>query len=256
MKEWIEIDSDFATFVSGKSIALVGPSSSTIGKDYGKKIDNFDIVARVKSFNYPDDMKGDLGSRTEILYTTNPLDRADLKDFSEYPHPATGKLTYHYEKYDNFKQYEGITFVVSTYPQDEWFSNRYVGDFDKLRKSGITQSRFVNSKSYFEARNSTNRPNSGFSAIIDILSFNIKSLHIFGLDFHRVMYRGGYQNSLYSHETIKTDTSCSDGPDTHQPDLQYQYFKQKIWKKDVRVNVDDALSEFLSDPKYDWIYRG
>ncbi len=255
MLTWKENDEAFASLVTGKTVAIVGPSSTSMGLKEGALIDSFDIVARVKSFKYPVEMQPDLGTRTDILYTTEAYDKVDIQDFNTYTHPSTGESTYRYEKYNNFDQYKDIKFVVSTYPIDEWFSSRYKGGFDELRKSQITGCRFTDSKSYFEAKKKTDRPNSGFSAILDILSFDIKLLRIFGLDFHRAMYREGYQNSLYTHETIRTDTLHRDGPDTHQPDLQYRYFKYDIWMKDDRVNPNDVLTDFLKDDKYDSLYQ-
>ena len=255
MITWKENDEAFASYVAGKTVAIVGPSSTAMGLGEGELIDSFDIVARVKSFKYPTAMQIDLGVRTDILYTTEAYDRVDIQNFETYTHPPTGSPTYHYEKYGGFEQYDGIKFVVSTYPIDEWFSDRYKDGFNELRKSGISGCRFANSESYFKAKKKTNRPNSGFSAILDILSFDIKLLRIFGLDFHRAMYRESYQNSLYTHETIRMDTIHSDGPDTHRPDLQYQYFKYDIWMKDDRVNPNEALTNFLKDNKYDCLYK-
>ena len=251
---WKELDQAFSDYVKDKSIAIVGPSETTIGKKMGELIDSYDIVVRVKSFMYPDEMICDLGKRSDILYTTEARDRVDIQEYKTYKHPHTHKDTYHYEKFDSFDQYSDLEFVVSTYPQDEWFAERYTAQLDDLRKSGITKCRFVKSESYFNAKKKTDRPNSGFSAILDILSFDIRSLHIFGLDFHRAMYRSNYQNSLYTHETIRNDTLWRDGADSHQPDLQYQYFKYELWKKDERIKPDKSLLEFLENDELDCIY--
>lgn len=251
---WEKMDEDFSNYVKGKSVAIVGPSKTTVGRHEGNLIDSFDIVARVKSFMYPHEMKIDLGARTDILYTTEARDRVDIKNYKKYIHPQTGEETYHYEKFESFDQYKGMRFVVSTYPQDEWFADRYTSQLTTLKDSGIVGCRFVDSSAYFKAKKSTDRPNSGFSAIVDILSFDISSLHIFGIDFHRAMYRDNYQNSLYTHETIRTDTISKDGPDSHQPDLQYQYFKYELWGKDSRIKPNKPLLDFLNDDKYDLVY--
>lgn len=256
MLTWQQMDESFADYVRGKSIAIVGPAATAIGREQGHIIESCGLVARVKSFMYPDEMKIDLGSRTDILYTTEARDRVDIQEYKEYNHPVTGNKTYKYEKFSGYDQYNDIEFVVSTYPQDEWFADRFVPQLEDLRRSDVVKCRFVNSEHYFKAKAQTNRPNSGFSAIVDMLSFDIDSLHIFGLDFHRSMYRKSYQNSLYTHETIKGDTlsQWSDQGDSHQPDLQYQYFKHNVWGKDTRVKPDQALLDFLNDDSYDSIY--
>lgn len=256
MSHWIEMDKKFSDLVKGKTVAIVGPAATTIGREEGAKIDSCDIVVRVKSFMYPREMEVDLGTRTDILYTTEARDRVDIQKYEVLKHPVTRKDTYKYEKFSGFEQYKDLKFVVSTYPEDEWFADRYTQHMIDLKDSGIVDCRFVSSKPYFTAKDKTNRPNSGFSALLDVLSFDIASLHIFGLDFHRTMYREGYQNSLYTHETIKGDTlkQWSDGPDNHMPDLQYAYFKYEMWKNDTRIIPNQALLEFLQNDKYDKIY--
>jgi len=251
---WKEMDNDFSNYVKGKSIAIVGPSETTSGSANGKLIDSFDLIARVKSFLYPESMIVDIGSRTDILYTTSPQDRVDIKEYEKYLHPVTGEETYRLEKFEGFNQYKNVEFVVSTYPEDEWFADRYTSQFEELKESGIVNCRFANSESYFEVKKDTDRPNSGFSAIVDILSFDISSLHIFGIDFHRAMYRSDYRNSLMTHDTVHSFTSGKDGPDSHRPDLQYQHFKYKLWKNDPRIVPDESLMKFLNDDKYDAVY--
>ena len=249
-------DSYFQEWTKGKRVALVGPGESTVGEKQGDLIDSFDLVARVKSITYPEKFVPDLGERCDILYTTNPFDRADIVK-QELCRHQIGEMVHKKERYEDFNYLEKVQCVVCTYPESEWFSGRFVKDFESLRESGVTKVRYANSGSYFGAKPLTCKPNSGFSAIIDILSFDIGELHMFGLDFHRSMYRGDYQNSLYNHQIILDDTKRPDGDnpmDTHQPDKQFKYFKYRIYNIDKRVKVDEELEHYLSDKKYENIY--
>ncbi|MAF24984.1 hypothetical protein CL634_05350 [bacterium] len=247
-------DSYFQEWTKDKRIALVGPGESAIGKKRGEFIDSFDIVSRVKSITYPEKFFEDLGERCDILYTTNPFDRVDVIK-QELCRHQIGETVHKKEKYEDFDYLKKVKCVVCTYPEEEWFSERFIKDFEQLKASGITKVRYANPESYFKAKIDTSRPNSGFSAILDILSFDIGELHMFGLDFHRSMYRSDYQNSLYNHQIILDDTTRSDGGETHQPDKQFRYFKYKIYNIDKRVKVDEELEHYLNDEKYEKIYE-
>ena len=104
---------------------------------------------------------------------------------------------------------------------------------------------------YLSIKKETDRPNSGFSAIIDLLSTPLKELYITGLDFHRSLYREDYRNSHWDGELIRNMMHDPDGTDTHQPDKQFKYFKYNMYQEDPRVIPDDFLKEYLSDEKYE-----
>ena len=62
-------------YLEGKNIILVGPCNSLIGKNLGDFIDSFDIVVRIKrGYPVPDNLHKDLGTKTNLLYTTLRLD--------------------------------------------------------------------------------------------------------------------------------------------------------------------------------------
>jgi hypothetical protein len=104
---------------------------------------------------------------------------------------------------------------------------------------------------YLSIKKETDRPNSGFSAIIDLLSTPLKELYITGLDFHRSLYREDYRNSHWDGELIRNMMHDPDGTDTHQPDKQFKYFKYNMYHEDPRIIPDDFLKEYLSDQKYE-----
>ena len=94
-------DKLFIEYITGKCIALVGPAQSIIGTGKGSIIDQFDLVVRLnKSIPLPDNIKNDIGSKTDILY--NSLNTTDFPGQNN----LNPKL---YKKY-------GVKFVCSSYP--------------------------------------------------------------------------------------------------------------------------------------------
>jgi hypothetical protein len=104
-------------------------------------------------------------------------------------------------------------------------------------------------------RKETLRPNSGFSAIIDLVNLPVSELYITGIDFYRSLYKQDYLNSLYTKDTITSWGNSNDGytpngkPDRHDPDLQFKYFKYKMYQKDDRIKVDPFLERVLADKR-------
>ena len=253
MESWKDLDKKFSDLVKGKSIALVGPAGSLAGSGSGPEIDSHDFVARVKSFRHPDSAVKDLGSRTDFVYAGIAVEQVDLSDIGSDPTSPEQK-TMRWQQ-DRFKRYEDVKFVISCYPKEVWFSHRFEESFEGLRSSGICDCRFLSSDKFFEVSRQINcRPQSGFGAIIDLLQFPIKSLHIYGIDFHRSMYRDGYIRSSYTREALALQHTHDDQGDYHNPDLEYDYFKKEIWNKDSRVKPNKQLQAFLEDDKFDIVF--
>ena len=59
---------DFKNYIKNKSLIIVGPSPSLIGKKLGNFIDSFDVIFRIKkSFPVPKEYEVDLGTKTDVL---------------------------------------------------------------------------------------------------------------------------------------------------------------------------------------------
>jgi len=60
----------FSKIIKGKSIAIVGPAPTLLGKNQGEYIDSFDLVCKPNlSFNPNEDIQKDYGSRNDIFLT-------------------------------------------------------------------------------------------------------------------------------------------------------------------------------------------
>ena len=142
------------------------------------------------------------------------------------------------------------------YPQGEWFFGRFIEALEKFSQSRDV--RIIGDKPYFKVKKHTNRPNAGFSAIIDLLTAPISELYITGIDFYRSLFRGSYLNSGYTPGTIRAWAHSGDGidpktgeEDRHDPDAQFKYFKYDMYLKDKRIKVDNFLTKVLNNPIYE-----
>lgn len=248
----------FVELVKGKTVALVGPSASAASIEQGELIDSYDFVARVKSYYVPEDKRKYYGERVDFLYTDNN----DTNDIITGDHISDSgskrSISIHPDNAILRNEILGkkIQAVISTYPQAEWFFNRSLAH-PMTALSSITNVRILPDFPYMDIRKQTNRPNAGFSAIIDLVSLPFSEIYITGIDFYRSLYRDNYLNSLWTKETIATMVSSPDGctpdgaPDFHDPDAQFAYFKHKMYNVDSRIIIDTAFKEFIDDPLYE-----
>ena len=251
------LEEEFIESVRGKSVALVGPASSASEIKQGDKIDAYDFVARIKTPYVSPEKRSIYGSRTDFLYTTDLSIDDVLPGDIVSDNGSKRNIT---TSVSNMEAIKGVLrnevkAIISTYPKEEWFFHRFANVF--VRASNEYNIRLLPPEPYMTVRKITNRPNSGFSAILDICSLPFSKIYITGIDFYRSMYREGYVNSLWGPNVIEEVANSFDGatpdgtPCGHNPDEQFKYFKYNIYEKDKRVSVDKNLEHFLSDTKYE-----
>jgi hypothetical protein len=247
----------FVEYIRGKTVALVGPGESASHIEQGSLIDGYDFVARVKSYYIPADKIKYYGKRVDFLYTDNHHTNDIVDGDSVSEKGSKRNITIHPDnvRIRNEILKNKVKVVISTTPQAEWFFNRSSGAMNSL--AGATNVRILPDFPYMEIRKITNRPNAGFSAIIDLVSLPFSEIYITGIDFYRSLYRDNYLNSLWTKETVTNMLKSPDGctpdgkPDFHDPDLQFAYFKKKMYNKDSRIKVDENFKKFLDDPFYE-----
>jgi hypothetical protein len=145
----------------GKSVAIVGPSPSLIGKGLGEKIDSYDVVIRPNlHFDIPEHRKVDYGSRFEIFsscfneWANN--ETRDLLTLSTKKHIFNCQTVYEpFEKIQELlgEQVDRLTWIPSNH-------------FGKI----------------YEIVGTTT--NSGFNAIILALQHGATNLFVCGMDFY------------------------------------------------------------------------
>ena len=221
-------------YLSGKTVALVAGGSSLVGKNLGSLIDSYDVVVRMNRALPLDPLKADdVGTRTDILY--NCLDGAP-----DAGGPILPALWINC----------GVKYLCSSYPQSEFF-------VFPQRSTGVENflpTRWLPDEVYYPMKEQVKgRPNSGTSTLVDLLSFNIKKVHLFGMDFHRTLYDKSYYNG--GEDVVAFERHLSTNPyDRHDPDSQYMFFKNVLYKNDNRIIVEDYFKDILSDASYDKLY--
>ena len=223
----------YAKYLEGKTIALVSSGSSLKGKNQGPLIDSFDVVVRLNRGIPLDQHKyKDVGKRTDILY--NCLDGAP---------DAGGRID------GNFWRARGVRCVCSTYPKSEYFTfpERSLG------LGGIIPTRWIPDATYYPIKEEVKgRPNSGTTTLVDLLSFDIKEVRLFGMDFFRTLYDISYLKEGGNKEDFERVLSTN--PDRHDPDSQYLFFKNKLYAEDSRIKIDEYFEKIIANPDYDSMY--
>tara|TARA_B100002019_G_C21238975_1_gene584398 strand:+ start:352 stop:1071 length:720 start_codon:yes stop_codon:yes gene_type:complete len=224
---------DYENFLKDKTVALVASGSSLKDSNRGEEIDSYDIVVRLNRA-LPLKNEKDVGKRTDILYNT-------LDGRSKAGGPIDGRL---------WKSC-GVKYVRCPYPTTE--------SFVVPRKSHVLEPHlpfdYISDEIYRPVREKCNgyRPNSGTVSLVDILSFDIKKVHLFGLDFFRTLYDTGYLSHGKNVKAFEAHLA-SNRKDRHDPDSQYLFFKNDIYPNDERIIVDEYFQDILNDSNYDRMY--
>ena len=231
---------NYKKYLENKTVAVVGPSRTATMQENGAKIDACDVVVRVNNMlEVEQEYQKYLGSRTDVVYAT----------LDDPPHTMVQACVRN-----------RVKFLSSSYPKNEWFfQERMARNVAALKTIPYFSTVTLPEDPYWEIKRSTSsRPNTGFSAIIDLLSSDLKELYIVGIDFYRSAaleggqgYYDGY-NCQWTEKRKKDFINLEyDGPDRHDPDSAFKYFKHNMYLKDDRIVVDPIFETFLRDKKYE-----
>ena len=225
---------NYSEFLQGKTVALVASGSSLKGAGLGEYIDSFDVVARLnRALPISPKKENDIGKRTDVLYNT-------LDTFPDAGGPIDGQL---------WKEC-GVKYICGTYPKSESFTHPEWS----IGLNDIVPTRWLSDEVYYPIREKVKyRPNSGTTSLMDLLSFDVKKVHLFGLDFFRTMYDSEYLSDGASIKDFENHLAMNRN-DRHDPDAQYKFFKEEIYPNDERIEVEPYFEEILKDPKYDNMY--
>jgi hypothetical protein len=212
----------FEDFIYNKRIILVGPSNHVLDSPNGEWIEKFDIIIRLnKSLPIKPELYPFIGRRTDILY--NNLNVTD--------YPGENKIDI------NMFLNSGVKHIVSPYPPIEPFTSDIL-NFIKYNK-GIIPFRHIDLNYYRKIENKLGtRPNTGISAIADILNFNFKELYITGISLFKKNYYKQYRN-LSRNELLNV---ANNSIHTQKPQ---KIFLRSLYLNDERIKVDNLLKEIL-----------
>ena len=221
---------EYEKFLLDKTVCVVGPASSmtdiagssfTTKEEQVDKINSYDVIVRLnKTLPIPENLSPFIGNRTDVLY--NCMTPVENKMLYNIPYlsreiiwmvsslPAKPPAIYDISRFAQINN--GI--VNFTVPRIE--------HWNKIEQELQT------------------RPNTGFWAILDLLSCPIKELYITGITF----FRGGYMKE-YKNFNEEQALSYLKKDGHHRQEPQIEYMKKNLLQ-DKRVSVDSFLSKILN----------
>ena len=190
----LDFDADYARLLEGKSVIVVGPAETLLGTGQGRVIDSFDLVVRfntaIEYMPFADELARDIGARTDILYCNTEVLCDDI----------VGQQRLSHEQFIRACEEVGIKYFVGT-------NNDYAHapSDSQSRKGEAKLAEFQNFLDAFGVRSKCrmlfSTPDTvrawlrgyigrtGFIGIVDLLRYDIRSLHITGMTFY---HKGGH----------------------------------------------------------------
>lgn len=224
-------DSYYNNVLKNKRVCIVGPSPSLKNSNQGGFIDSFDIVVRVnRGFPVSVDTE-DIGSKTSIHYHCLNTD--------EY---SGGKVYLD-------ELHKSNVILSCPYPKNVFPFHADIVKFEKDNQERVKY-HYIDTDFYMKCADLIGtRPNSGVCAIIDLLCFNIKSLHVTGFTFFKDGWRKSYKDTkqVFGEEKGKTIldewlTSNFNGNHFQKPQ---EDLIREIYLNDDRITIDDTMKEIL-----------
>lgn len=243
---------NYSDLLKNKTIAIIGPSSTALSSLNGEKIDSCDLVVRLRGNTLPssEKMQNHIGKRTDIVYTN-------------FDNNFDDNLAKNLLKND-------IKYIRSTRCSED-IGNSW-NYYEKILKNNKFFYSCPDKKKYYSWHEKMKcSPHSGFCAILDLISYDIKSLHIFGYSFYKqpVIQEWAVNNmgsiKKYNLDYKEVDASSQavcekiiDGKKnidigewkqekTHNNMKEILFFKHVVLNNDDRVFIDDSLKTILNN---------
>jgi hypothetical protein len=214
---------EVASRFEGKSVAIVGSGPGALGNRVGL-IDGHDIVVRVNNYR----CFAQTGFRTDVFYsffgrsikkTATDLARDGVKLCLCKCPDADGVIESPWHR-KNGKDF-GVDFAwIYRRRAKFWFCDTYIPSVDEFLCHFHLLGGHV--------------PTTGFSAILDVRSYNPASIYLTGFDF----FRSGKHNV-----TDRWVARNDDDPIGHVPEMELRWLAQNF---DHRMTADRALTEALA----------
>ena len=227
-------DRKYREYLDGKSVVLVGPAASLLGRGQGEAIDAHDVVVRLNLASpVPDDRKADIGSRTDVLY--HVLLDSRHAQFIGREHTA--------EEVRDWKR-DGVQWLV-TRQHENHSRTRNIRRVLRDEIPLLTMSpRFVSQI----RRRVGNSPNTGTIAIAHLLRYSIRSLLVTGFDFYATGYYPGYGGFNEAEAAQGKTATAAWGRDSrrspHPQPGQMRYLAE-LYGEEQRLTFDEVASERL-----------
>lgn len=213
-------DTEYASFLNGRRIVLVGPAPNFHAPGRGDLIESFDLVVRINhALPIPEELKPDLGERTDILYH-------NLWKGNKRALPATELVPI---------LLQSVRWVCAAYPYFN-MDHPHAKDIDAFLEvlEGGLPFRTVSPRPHIRLHwKMWTRPNAGISAVGDLLRFDVSELYLTGFTFYQSdkIYHEGYRGSGGS-------------PSDHNQTPQMKQVREWI-RTDSRIRADETIQRIL-----------
>lgn len=238
----LSTEKQYFEYLEGKSVIIVGPADYLVGQGRGAEIDKYDVIVRLNlGCPVPEELKADIGSRTDVLYHV-----IMNKKFIDKRPDLFG---WHTEEEVKSWKKDGVKWVISKRSVD----SIRVKKFAKVIGGVIPWTAVPKaSMRRFETILRTN-PNMGTVAIWHVLQSRAKSLYVTGCDFHTTGYHPGY-GGFTPEQAVKGAGSVTCWGQVPQPkkrnERMHDVGKQlrylaRLRARDGRFTPDKVLSKMM-----------
>lgn len=213
-------------YLKGKTVVLVGPAGYLAGTGQADFIESFDVVIRLNR-SYPVDKSNyaDTGVRTDIWYH-------NMNEHSAQGGPLNVSRM----------EQDGVKFLSTHFPKHlSYFDNDIRVCESKVQDSKVSfhswsdLEQFVTLYPMLETR-----PNIGVGAVLDILNYDIKRLHVMGITF----FEGGYIDTYADRDDDLVPLYNQDKVNNHAQKPQRQLIKL-LAENDKRLTLDNYIKQLL-----------
>ena len=232
----IKPEDQYNDFLKGKRVAIVGPSKHILLEKNGAKIDDYDVVIRLKwlpmkGFNI---FKDSIGDDTHVMYSSavnhreeyDVLSESDIK-FTRHPECNVGSES------EN-TVYNDITAMVYTAEQYAFIMEEYAEENGYAKLAALKN---INStKPRYNIW-----PQLGFNAIMESIASDAKEVHITGF----TMYHGG-GHMLQKNKPAHHNRAIVEKHNGVLEVLMLSDVVRYIEKKEKKITLDSILRKILN----------
>lgn len=213
-------DKTYYDLLLNKKVIVIGPSPNLLNQNLGNYIDSFDLVVRLnQSYPLENQYSNDLGTKTDILYHCLNED------------PRCGN-TIHYDL-----MVEENIFLSSPYPKNVSPFHNDVIKFETQNKNRISY-HIIDTEFYLILASSLKtRLNTGTACILDLLSYPVKELYVYGFTWYKDGWRDSYKTNGVIENEIRNNPIHSQTP-------QMNIIKE-LALQDKRLYIDDTMKQIL-----------
>lgn len=216
-------------YLKNKRVIIIGPSNSLLKKKNREFIDSFDVVVRVNRGIEPIKSYSEyIGTRTDILYNCllEHPDNGGIIDIEFLKNNNLKYFVFHPEV-----SYEGQ--AINKIPGH--INMKTLQNLNKNFKLEMIDYNKYNTIS----KQVKCRPNTGFIAIFDLLSYDIKELYITGYTF----YLDGFMKDYKKHTKEDFTKKCFNSK-RHIQENMFQFLKSNK-NKNNKIKTDEVLTQIL-----------